>query len=59
MTELRCRHPYSQWGTSLALAMLPFFIDAWRGESPDLPARTIKRLPYSDRSIPTIDRRMS
>jgi hypothetical protein len=35
MTELRCRHPCSQWETSLAPAMLPFFFDAWR-ESPDL-----------------------
>ena len=33
MTELHCRHPYSQWGASLALAMFPLFADVWRDES--------------------------
>ena len=36
MTELHCRHPYSQWGASLALVMFPLFVSVWRDESPDL-----------------------
>ena len=44
VTELRCRHPYSQWGASLTLTMFPFFAAVWREESPEpLDARHLSR----------------
>ena len=49
MTELRCRHPYSQWGASLALTMFPRFADVWRDKSPEpLDARHLSRQPFRE-----------